>query len=356
MGMVSPPSCLRALESAGSLALRSYSRPADRLHLLEFIEPTRGRMLSETWDAKRHDPVRRRNLFQGLARIILSVARFPQVRIGSLTFRDDGTVSLSNRPLSCSTMILESSGASRVMARDQTYPCAEPYISDLLTQHDGRLLAQTNAVRDDTDCHYQLAVHGLLRMISHHYLKPRSQPFAPQFTDLHQSNIFVDDDWNITALVDLEWMGCRPLGMIDVPYWITLKGIDEVGDPEDKQALKEYTEVREEFLSLLGEEEEKLVAVGKGNQHALLSHTLRSTGASGSNWFFWCLDSINAMYNLFEQHIQPRYHFNTPLSPKQDKLLSQFWSRNTDEVVKMKRQQRETWLAELRAVCEGGDP
>lgn len=34
--------------------------------------------------------------------------------------------------------------------------CAEPYISDLL--------AQPNAAKDDADCYYQPAVHGLLRI------------------------------------------------------------------------------------------------------------------------------------------------------------------------------------------------
>lgn len=244
-------------------------------------------------------------------------------------------------------MILENSGADRVMERSQTYPCAEPYISDLLTQHDRRLLAQRNAVKNEPDCHYQLAVHGLLRMISHHYLPARSRPFALQFTDFHQSNVLVDKDWNITALVDLEWMCAHPLEMIDVPPWITSKGIDEIA--EDEETLEEYGKAREEFLSLLREEERELAAADGAPQHALLSETMRSTWASGSNWFFWCLKSVNAMYNLVEQHILPQYHSST-LTPKQDKLVSQFWSTNRDEIVQMKLQQREEWLAELQTV------
>ncbi|KAK3294538.1 uncharacterized protein B0H64DRAFT_189728 [Chaetomium fimeti] len=229
--------------------------------LLEYIEPAGGRMLSETWDAKCHDLAKRRNLFRGLARIILSVARIPHARIGSFTFRNDCTISLSNRPLSCSTVTLENSGASRVIERDKTYPCAEPYISDLLAQHDRRLPAQPNSVKDETDRRQP----GL-----------RSQLFAMQFTDFHQSNLFVDDDWNITALVGLEWMCSRPLEMIDVPYWITSKGIDEVGEPED-EALKEYAEARKEFRSILREEEEKLTTTGKWQQNVLPSDAIQST-------------------------------------------------------------------------------
>jgi hypothetical protein len=40
---------------------------------------------------------------------------------------------------------------------------------------------------------------GAPRMMQH-----RHGPFPLQLTDLHASNIFVDEDWNITCLIDLE--------------------------------------------------------------------------------------------------------------------------------------------------------
>lgn len=32
-----------------------------------------------------------------------------------------------------------------------------------------------------------------------------------QVTDLHGSNILVDDRWNVTAIIDLEWICARPI-------------------------------------------------------------------------------------------------------------------------------------------------
>ncbi|PNY29609.1 Uncharacterized protein TCAP_00475 [Tolypocladium capitatum] len=46
-----------------------------------------------------------------------------------------------------------------------------------------------------------------------------------QLSDLHASNILVDSCWNVTAVIDLEWVCARPAEMIDVPYWITGLGI-----------------------------------------------------------------------------------------------------------------------------------
>ncbi|KAJ0127283.1 Uncharacterized protein HZ326_29615 [Fusarium oxysporum f. sp. albedinis] len=49
-----------------------------------------------------------------------------------------------------------------------------------------------------------------------------------QFTDLHASNIFVDEEWNVTCFVDLEWISALPVEMLAVPYWLTGCKIDEI--------------------------------------------------------------------------------------------------------------------------------
>lgn len=46
--------------------------------LLEHIGPETGQMLSATWAQHRHDPCSQTRLFNGMARIMLSLARLPQ--------------------------------------------------------------------------------------------------------------------------------------------------------------------------------------------------------------------------------------------------------------------------------------
>lgn len=99
--------------------LAPYADHPTRLHLpnayvlLERICPDTGRMLSDTWEERRSDQDRRRNLFRGMARVILSLARVPQPRIGSFRFSADGAGTLTNRPLPCCVAILENNGAPR---------------------------------------------------------------------------------------------------------------------------------------------------------------------------------------------------------------------------------------------------
>lgn len=97
-------------------------------------------------------------MFCGISSLILALARVPLSCLGSFTFHNNGTMSLTNRPLTCGVVILENDRAKKVMEADRTYESVEPYISDLLTTHDNRFIAQQNAVNDAADCHYQMAV------------------------------------------------------------------------------------------------------------------------------------------------------------------------------------------------------
>ncbi|CRJ98974.1 hypothetical protein BN1708_009522 [Verticillium longisporum] len=316
--------------------------------VLDYIEPKVGKMLSTTWEMHRNDAERRQTLFRGLSRLMLTVARLPLPRIGSWHFHDDGTITLSNRPLTCNLVILENNGAPRIIQPGDTYTCVEPYIWDLLTLHDGRLHIQPNAAMDEADCRYQMAVQVLLRTLAYGYFDRdrRHGPFVMQFSDLHASNIFVDSHWNITAVIDLEWICARPIEMIDVPYWITGLGIDQIGK---KEHIDEYAKTREEFITILGEEERNTAILKLPN--VSLAAAMRRAGECKSSWFVYCLDSVNAMYTLFDQHLRPQF-ISFDLTEKMNFFLSKFWCEKADELVDRKLRQKHLYDIELRRMFE----
>lgn len=88
------------------------------------------------------------------------------------------------------------------------------YTVDMLSFHDSRFRSQPNAVDDLEDCGYQLSALSAMRIIFPSFFQRefRCGPFSFMLTDLHQSNIFVDAEWNITYLVDLEWACSGRLG------------------------------------------------------------------------------------------------------------------------------------------------
>ncbi|KFH48864.1 hypothetical protein ACRE_002340 [Hapsidospora chrysogenum ATCC 11550] len=206
--------------------------------VLEFTN--RGSPLAKSWFSPPVDPAKRQNLLRGISRLMLCLARVPSDRIGSFTSDPgSGTISLANRPLTSCVVCIENDGSPRVIDAGQTYETVDPYVADFPTLHDNRFSAQRNAVTGREDCHYQMAVQAILGITSGHYLDRawRRGPFCMQFTDLHQGSIM-------------------------------------------------------SFMVALQEEE------SKGSSH--LSMPMEQSIASRATWFFHSLDSINAMYNIFD--------------------------------------------------------
>ncbi|KAL2023407.1 hypothetical protein VTK56DRAFT_2764 [Thermocarpiscus australiensis] len=307
--------------------------------LPEHISAESGQMLSNTWDRYRDDAARRQRLFRGMSETVLSLARLPQMQIGSFQFNNDGTIALRNRHLSCSMVLLENDRAPRTMQRNDTYKCTDAFVADMITFHDQRFLSQPNAANSEIDWRGQMAVMTLLRVFSHRYIKRerRHGPFPLQLTDLHASNIFVDNDWNVTCLIDLEWLNALPREMLNVPYWLTGCSIDEIqGDRYD-----EFDKIRREFMQVFQEEERATAA-----EHGLtitVSEIMQEMWDSKGIWFWHCLSSVNAMYLLLEDHLCPG---RLPVGV--EKAVSQFWCEDPDNVVRTKLADKERYDELLR--------
>ncbi|KAF4448254.1 Aminoglycoside phosphotransferase [Fusarium austroafricanum] len=307
--------------------------------LLEHIGPDVGQMLSNTWPDQSNDLGRKKRLFRGIARAMLSLARVPQPRIGSFQFHDDCCIRLTNRPLTCSMMIFENDGTPRAIQNTETYSCTESFASDMISYHDNRLLSQPNI--DAEDCREGMAMTTLLRALSYKYVKEgfRNGPFALQFTDLHASNIFVDEDWNVTCLLDLEWISALPMEMLAVPYWVSGGGIDEIA----KERLEEFNQARQQFMRIF-EEEETIAA----NTSITLSKVMEDTWNSKAFWFWHCLTSVNAMSWLVRDQICTQ--FGTSWSLKMGTMLSDFWCEGSQKIVSKKMDEFEVYEKELKDV------
>lgn len=280
-------------------------------------------------------------MLRGMARIILSLARIPQPRIGSFQFHNDCTVTLTNRPLTCSTMILENDGTPRVMSPNDTYSCTEPFVADMLNMHDNRLLSNPNAIDDEQECRSQMATRTLLRCLVHHFIsrERRNGPFLLQFTDLHASNLFVDQDWNITCLVDLEWVCALPSEMISAPYWLSGVGIEEITE----EHLENYKGIVQEFIRIVRD------TGSETHGHcSMLAGIMRDMWDSQGIWCWYCLESVNAMYFLAADHICPR--FSTAFSENTEQILSGLYCEDSDKVVAKKVEDQNRYVRELRGL------
>lgn len=145
------------------------------------------------------------------------------------------------------------------------------------------------------------------------------------FTDMHQSNILVDKDWNITRLVDLEFAYSCSIELVHVTSWLSGRGPDELDGPD------------EEGFKLLYDEFVEAVADGEKarQQSDAFSQRLCEDWTSGRFWYSLALGSINAYPSIFNAHSRPRY-FEKWQSETHAWPLAQLWSENVSDILKAK--------------------
>lgn len=306
--------------------------------IIEHVEG--GKMLSDSWEHHRHDPNRRRNLFRDLSRIMLCLAKVPLPRIGSWTIDDSGIVSLSNRPL---TILLHESENLEIptgIPRDLTYTSVEPYLLDLIACHDNRVRYQPNSIHDQSDGLAQLAALTAMRTLLSKFTNRRFRqgPFVLSLTDMHQSNIFVDENWHVTNIIDLEWACVHPLEMLSPPHWLSDQGLDQIATH-----LGDYEELHKEFVDAF--EIEELTHYRSDTY----TRVLRDCWRSGSFWYFQALDCPSALLALFLDHIQPRFaNLNSAARDEFSRVLMPYWDLNATSFISSKLEEEEEYRSRLR--------
>jgi hypothetical protein len=108
------------------------------------------------------------------------------------------------------------------------------------------------------------------------------------------------------------------------------------------QNLEWFNKIREQFTCILAKEEEKLP-----RGPFSLAQIMHSAWDSGRFWYCLSLTSTNGMYNLFNDHIRKIY-YPPRLTVKTVEVISKFWSKDSDTVVRSKLLDRAEYDTKLR--------
>lgn len=311
--------------------------------VMDYVE--NGCMLSASWDIVHDDVSKRLTLYRDISRFMLSLAQVQFPRIGSLTMDNYGVVSLANRPLGLHLHQLENDEISTEIPRNLTYATTDTYLLDRLSCHDNRIRYQPNSIFNQSDGGSQISTLTIMRALMPHFTQKegRHGPFILMLTDLHPSNIFVDGDGHVTCVIDLEWACTLPVEMLQPPYWLTNRAVDQItGD-----SLVDYRERHNEFISAFQAEEE---ACGSMTSYAEM---MRKSWDLGSFWYFNAIESLSGFYNLFLQHIQPRYGPEAVKGWKDfERSVTPYWSAGTTRFIERKVHEREQYLQRLRELFQ----
>ncbi|GAM90696.1 hypothetical protein ANO11243_087410 [Dothideomycetidae sp. 11243] len=241
---------------------------------------------------------------------MLSLAKYPIPRIGSLSIDDEGSVDLTNRPLTMEVQQLESelgspkdpehSDSSPMMSiphRKSTHPIVDSYVHDLLLLHDRRLAVQPNGGSDPEDAAYQAPAIVVMRSIWSHFLSLGRGPFFLTFTFESEQHL-CRQYWNITAIVDLEWSCSPPVEMIHPPSWTT-------GEPADFISPDKYEILHTEFVQIFKETE---LEFHKSEDRDTMIHSILEDGLRRKTfWFSLALTKPTALCAVLYKRLLPGY-------------------------------------------------
>ncbi|KAG6007740.1 hypothetical protein E4U21_005579 [Claviceps maximensis] len=312
--------------------------------VLEDVSTDGSRTLYETWEKYGDDVRRRQNFFGDYAKTIISLARVPQPRIGSFRFHADGTITLSNRPLTTALAILENDGSPPCISRDRTYTSTESYVSDMLSFHAGRLSTHPNVAMDGDDLRTEMAGQVGFRSVARDFFHPdrREGPFVLQLDDFHISNIFVDDNWHIRSLVDLEWVNALPVENMAAPYWL-VKG--DIASFSGEQ-LDLFKKKRLEYMEIFQAEERKAAPA----QETFLTNAINWAWERQGSWFWMGIHSTNALPCMFQDHISRWYGY--PYTQSMLDTLSQLWCYDSKAFVERREKDFAAYRLELKGIYD----
>ncbi|KAM3515401.1 hypothetical protein MY11210_000963 [Beauveria gryllotalpidicola] len=304
---------------------------------------TSGEMLSESWKENHDNPKLLENLQRGLARIMLSLASVNLPRIGSFRLDHDGYLPLDNRPPSVQTTLHENEGLHLDMPRQATLSTSKDLILSQLSAFDNRLLNQPNAVVSREDAWYQTTSLATAKLTLPQLLRQVfvNGPFTLALTYLHRSNVFVDGDWNITCIIDLEFACSWPMDFLQTPYWLHANFIDRI--LPDKFASR-----HNQFMKYMKDEEQPKNY--RGDEEPL-SSIMHQSWEKGTFWVPLALRDAVAYTTIFYQQILPNY-FNFPTEELNDsaytRFCCRFWSPNIPSVIDRKLRDRDDYLTRLK--------
>jgi hypothetical protein len=173
------------------------------------------------------DPATLSHLYSQLADIFIQLRHCEFPHIGSLTLDpiDDQTpVFLRNRALSIDINDHELGGLSptSIMGPSKIYTTAIDYLYAQTQLLFNQFDKQQNSVYHEADARYHLyGLHQFRSILMGWVKRERNEgPFILTHGDFSTANILVDQDLNITSVLDWEWSRTLPVQLFLPPTWL----------------------------------------------------------------------------------------------------------------------------------------
>ena len=292
--------------------------------------------LSSRWESL--IPEHRRKVFEELADISLELNSHHFDHIGALGLNESEEWILSRPPINSPTAHLKIDGVEIRM--NTTFSTS---IEFFLAQYDHiwrRYTEQRNSVYHEEDAREKYVRLQLFKELLPTFNIPEFNdgPFTLMHSDLHQSNVLVDDNLRITAILDWEWACVLPIQISCLPpICLSLKRPAEVEPDEYSEwlrSVKSWIEIYERKESQLAI---KMPVAG------LMKESLQNRKL----WFAHAIMDPYWFEYIFDDHIYS-YAFDLDFSAMCSALLDTKIRSSAKQLIAQKLLDLEKYTALLR--------
>ncbi|RJE18769.1 Phosphotransferase enzyme family [Aspergillus sclerotialis] len=228
-----------------------------------------------------------KTLYGRTAEILLELWKLDFDRIGSLAMDEPtGTWTISKRPVTVDMNELTRACGLDDCMPVKTYTSSTDYIMSLIDLQWKNLRQQRNSVYRSEDCRQKYTCRYLMQAVAPHFISGRDNygPFKLFSDDLSPNNVLVDDNLNVTAVIDWEFCyAAQPQFAGSLPWWLILQHPPSLVNNIGPDAfLDTYLPKAEIFLQALQEKEADNGLITAENK---LSAPMRESLKSRSAWF-----------------------------------------------------------------------
>ncbi|KZF21506.1 kinase-like protein [Xylona heveae TC161] len=277
--------------------------------------------------------------YRVMADVMVELRRFAFDRIASIT--ENG--STEGRPLTGDMVFLAECGNIQPITQtNETFSSSRSYLQSLVAQLFRQLDTQRHdIVADEADCRRKYIARCLFkRIVASLPLEPDG-PFCLACDDFRPSNVLVDEELNITAVIDWEFCYAGPLEYAySLPFWLLLQRPERY-KPNLLTFEAVYNSRLPIFLAALREAESLAIERGTLASSERLSTMMESDVAKDRFWIFYAARNNYAFDEIYWTFIHGKY-FDTEREDELLEHLSDEERRNLPALVQRKMEEQKS--------------
>lgn len=254
-------------------------------------------------------------LYGQLAGILIQLSTPSLPRIGSLSQTDDFTWEVARRPLSMNmNELVRLGGLPRSKLPDlyATFNTSSSYMEALADLNIEHLVHQRNdSVESADDCRRKFVARQLFRKLARdkRLTNPLLEkgPFKIWCDDLRPANVLLNENMQITGVVDWEFTYAAPVEFSHAPPWWLLIEKPELWSKGIEDWTRVFDSRLKTFLKVMKNCEDTAIQQGRLREDQRLSGPMHESWESGSFWIMYAASHSFAFDAIYWQKIDPRF-------------------------------------------------